>query len=305
MRARDIGLVVVTGAGSGIGRATAQRFARDGATVVCIDIDAEAAAETAAMIADGHAYAIDVADAAAYERTAAAIERAHGVPDVVVNNAGIVKIGGTLTHSVEDWQRVLGVNLSGVVHGCRLFGAQMAARGRGGQLVNIASLAAYTPTAAGPSYCTSKAGVRMLSESLRAELASEGIGVSVICPGGIRTNLWGSADHIGKDPGVADERNGLTFGVISLLERVGLGSPPEAVADAVARAVRHNLAIVPVRPEAWATYALSRLSPELLRLGARLTGEDAVELAARAADLPLVRSVLGRAGASRAPSRAA
>ena len=285
MNKHDIHLVVVTGAGSGIGRATALRFAADHAEVVCLDIDAQTARDTAAMIAErggsARGYQLDVADADAYELMATAIQTTHGVPDVVVNNAGIVAIGGTLTHSVEDWRRVIDVNLSGVVHGCRLFGAQMSARGEGGHLVNIGSLASYTPTISGPSYCTSKAAVRMLSESLRAELASEGIGVSVICPGGITTNLWGSADHLGVDAEQADDRNAVTLGFAKLAESLGAMYGPDSVATAIVRSVHHNWAVVPVRPEAWALYGLSRLSPELLRLGVRLTGENAVDTLTR------------------------
>jgi NAD(P)-dependent dehydrogenase (short-subunit alcohol dehydrogenase family) len=301
MNKRDIHLVVVTGAGSGIGRATALRFAGDGAEVVCLDIDEATARDTAAVITErggrARGYRLDVSDADAYEELAAAIAVTHGVPDVVVNNAGIVSIGGTLTHTVEDWRRVLGVNLTGVVHGCRLFGAPMSARGEGGHIVNIGSLASYTPTVAGPSYCTSKAGVRMLSESLRAELASEGIGVSVICPGGITTNLWGSADHLGVGAEETDDRNALTLGFATLALRLGAMYPPDSVAKAVVRSVHHNWAVVPVRPEAWVTYALSRLSPELLRLGVRLTGEETVEtlvrLAERSPVTPLVRRAAG------------
>lgn len=298
MKARDIQLVVVTGAGSGIGRATALRFAKDKAKVICLDLDKATAADTVSLIEQaggtGHAYRLDVTDTAAYGRTAARIKKAHGVPDVVVNNAGIVTVGGTLTTSYEDWKRVIDVNLTGVVTGCRLFGRQMAERGTGGHLVNIASLAAYTPTAAGGPYSTSKAAVRMLSESLRAELAAEKIGVSVICPGGIKTNIWRSADYVADGVHNADERNAMTYGLISLMERFGLGSPPEAVADAVARAVHHNFAIVPVRPEAWATFALSRLSPELLRLASRMTGERTVEALARTTNLPVIGTALRR-----------
>ena len=99
-----------------------------------------------------------------------------GVPDVVVNNAGIAVVGPLLAHTEEDWQRIVGVNLLGVARGCRLFGAQMAERGTGGHLVNIASAAAFAPSASLPAYATTKAAVRMLSECLRAELAGPASG---------------------------------------------------------------------------------------------------------------------------------
>ena len=108
------------------------------------------------------------------ERFAHWVRSEAGVPDVVVNNAGIAVVGPLLAHTEEDWQRIVGVNLLGVARGCRLFGAQMAERGEGGHLVNIASAAAYAPSASLPAYATTKAAVRMLSECLRAELAGGG-----------------------------------------------------------------------------------------------------------------------------------
>ena len=94
----------------------------------------------------------------------------YGVPDVVVNNAGIVVGGPFLKLSAEDWDKQLSINLMGVVHGCRVFGAKMAERGEGGHIVNIASAAAFTPTPVMAPYSVSKAGVKMLSECLRLEL---------------------------------------------------------------------------------------------------------------------------------------
>src|SRR5437899_2118278 len=122
-------LVVVTGAGSGIGRATAQRFARDGAQVIVADIDEDSAEQTVALIeasgGSAYGYCLDVADAAAWEAFAAGVRADHGVPDVLVNNAGILTSGSFLDHSAEDWERIVAINLLGVVHGCRVFGKQM------------------------------------------------------------------------------------------------------------------------------------------------------------------------------------
>ena len=173
-------LVVVTGAGSGIGRATALGFAANGARVVAADLNLAAATSVSELIAGrgGAAYArqVDVADAADMERFANWVRTEAGVPDVVVNNAGIAVVGPLLAHTEEDWQRIIGVNLLGVARGCRLFGAQMAERGTGGHLVNIASAAAFAPSATLPAYATTKAAVRMLSECLRAELAGPASG---------------------------------------------------------------------------------------------------------------------------------
>ncbi|MET7437048.1 SDR family oxidoreductase [Streptomyces sp. NPDC005568] len=197
-------LVLVTGAGSGIGRATAYAFAEAGARLVAVDRDAEAAARTAEMarlIGSPASWAetVDVSDEQAMEKLAEKVATEYGVVDVLVNNAGIGLSGSFFDTTAEDWRKVLDVNLWGVIHGCRLFGKQMAERGQGGHIVNTASAAAYQPSKALPAYSTSKAAVLMLSECLRAELAGQGIGVSAICPGFVNTNITSTARFAGVD----------------------------------------------------------------------------------------------------------
>src|SRR5206468_10843353 len=140
----------------GIGRATALAFAKRGAEVIVADINEPSALRTAELAGliggTGHAFEVDVSDASAMERFAKAVEHEHGVPDVVVNNAGIGVAGPFLATTVDDWQRVIDVNLWGVIHGARLFGRMMADRGEGGQIVNVASAAAYTPSRPLPAY---------------------------------------------------------------------------------------------------------------------------------------------------------
>jgi NAD(P)-dependent dehydrogenase (short-subunit alcohol dehydrogenase family) len=262
-------LVVVTGAGSGIGRATALGFAANGARVVAADLDLAAATSVSDLIGGrggaAHARQVDVSVADDMERFAHWVRSEAGVPDVVVNNAGIAVVGPLLAHTEEDWQRIVGVNLLGVARGCRLFGAQMAERGKGGHLVNIASAAAYAPSASLPAYATTKAAVRMLSECLRAELAGAGIGVTAICPGFTSTPIARSARYVGVPPGTEDE---VRENSARALRRRHF--PPEKVALAVMRAVLRDQAVVPVNAEARITYALSRLAPGALRALARL-----------------------------------
>jgi NAD(P)-dependent dehydrogenase (short-subunit alcohol dehydrogenase family) len=262
-------LVVVTGAGRGIGRATALGFAANGARIVAADLDLAAAESVSELIAarggTAHARQADVSAAADMERFAGWVRAEAGVPDVVVNNAGIAIVGPLLAHTEEDWQRIIGVNLLGVVRGCRLFGAQMAERGTGGHLVNIASAASYAPSASLPAYATTKAAVRMLSECLRAELAASGIGVTAICPGFTSTPIAGAARYVGL-PGGEEER--VRENTVRALRRRRF--PPEKVALAVMRAVLRDRPVVPVNAEARVTYALSRLAPGALRALARL-----------------------------------
>ncbi|MGW5282853.1 SDR family oxidoreductase [Streptomyces collinus] len=263
-------LVLVTGAGSGIGRATAFAFAEAGARVVAVDRDAEAAARTAELsrligAADAWAETADVSDEHAMEKLAERVHRDHGVLDVLVNNAGIGLSGSFFTTTTEDWRRVLDVNLWGVIHGCRLFGARMAERGQGGHIVNIASAAAYQPSRALPAYSTSKAAVLMLSECLRAELAGQDIGVTAICPGIVNTNITATARFTGVDEAEESRRRERSARLYGLRNY-----PPEKVAKAVIDAVAHNRAVVPVTPEARGAHLMSRLLPGVLRRVARV-----------------------------------
>ncbi|MGW7275610.1 SDR family oxidoreductase [Streptomyces sp. NPDC054864] len=263
-------LVLVTGAGSGIGRATAFAFAEAGARVVAVDRDAETAARTAEMsrligAPEAWGETVDVTDEQAMEKLAEKVAREYGVVDVLVNNAGIGLSGSFLDTSAEDWRKVLDVNLWGVIHGCRLFGKQMAERGQGGHIVNTASAAAYQPSKALPAYSTSKAAVLMLSECLRAELAGQGIGVSAICPGFVNTNITATARFAGVDAEEEKRRQKKSSRLYGLRNY-----PPEKVADAILRAVVKNQAVVPVTPEARGAHLMSRFTPKALRAIARL-----------------------------------
>jgi NAD(P)-dependent dehydrogenase (short-subunit alcohol dehydrogenase family) len=263
-------LVLVTGAGSGIGRATAFAFAEAGARVVAVDRDAQGAARTAEMsrlIGSPEAWAetVDVSDEQAMEKLAEKVADEYGVVDVLVNNAGIGLSGSFFDTTPEDWKKVLDVNLWGVIHGCRLFGRQMAERGQGGHIVNTASAAAYQPSKALPAYSTSKAAVLMLSECLRAELAGQGIGVSAICPGFVNTNITSTAHFVGVDATEEKRRQKKSARLYGLRNY-----PPEKVADAILRAVVRNQAVVPVTPEARGARLMSRLAPRALRAIARM-----------------------------------
>ncbi|MFI5805618.1 SDR family oxidoreductase [Streptomyces sp. NPDC051561] len=263
-------LVLVTGAASGIGRATAFAFAEAGARVVAVDRDAEGASRTAELARligapDAWAEVVDVSDAQAMEKLAEKVAADYGIVDVLVNNAGIGMAGSFMNTSVEDWKKVLDVNLWGVVHGCRTFGRQMAERGQGGHIVNTASAAAFQPSRALSAYSTTKAAVLMLSECLRAELAGQGIGVSAICPGLVNTNITATSRFTGvteEEEKRRQKRSSRLYGLRNY--------PPEKVADAILRAVVKNQAVVPVTPEARGAHLMSRFTPKALRALARM-----------------------------------
>lgn len=291
-------LVVVTGAGSGVGRATTLRFANLGSTVIAADINLDSADETSKLVADAggtaHAYHVDVSDPDAMEVFAQTVKDQHAVPDVVVNNAGFTTAGGFLEHSAADWDRLMGVNVYGVIQGCRLFGRQMVLRGEGGHIVNVASAAAYVPIPLSSPYCTTKAAVLMASECLRIELARDRIGVTAICPGFIDTGFYTSAQHLQVDEAERQRRRDLTKGAAKIL-----GRNPDAVAKAIVSAVRRNPAVRPVTTEARFGYVMSRMSPGLLRAGARFAVVDRALRVAESAVSKRVQDRISKLGAAR------
>ena len=182
---------VVTGAGSGIGRAFAVEIARRGGRVICSDIDRAGVEETAELIGErALARNCDVSDASAVADMADAAEAWLGKPvDLVVNNAGIGAGGSVIGETpLELWRRTLDVNLWGVIHGCHVFAPRMRAAGRGG-IVNVASAASFAAAPRMSAYNVSKAAVLALSETLAAELAGTGVGVTVLCPTFVKTNI--------------------------------------------------------------------------------------------------------------------
>ena len=256
---------LITGAGGGIGGATAMRFARDGVRhLLLVDINEGALQRTAALVREAGGNVTicqtDVADAAAMEALAAAFAAGPGVPDIIVNNAGIGVAGPFLDTPLADLQRIVGVNLWGVVHGCRLFGAQLVERGRGGHIVNVASAAAFAPSTILPAYSMTKAAVLMLSECLRVELAPHGIGVSAVCPGLVSTGIEHRAVYVGSDAAAIAARRRASLRVYRLRRYSA-----DRVARRIVTAIRHNTAVVPVTAEAHLLRGLSRVAPGVNR----------------------------------------
>jgi short-subunit dehydrogenase len=186
---------VVTGAGSGIGRAFALEIAERGGKVVCVDIDETRADETVALIEREHpgaayAFRCDVARRADVEVLARFSESLFERPvTLVINNAG-VGIGGKHVGDIgfDNWEWALGINLWGVVHGCEIFAPQLRRAGRGG-IINVASAAGFAAAPSMAVYNTSKAAVMSLSETMAAEMSGTGVAVTVLCPTFVKTNV--------------------------------------------------------------------------------------------------------------------
>ena len=253
---------LVTGAASGIGHETALAFAREGASIVAVDLDAARLQETSRLIeAMGRrclALGCDVSDQATVDALAANVAAEIGAPDVVVNNAGVGFLGPFLDTPISAWHQVIGVNLMGVVHISRAFLPGMIAAGGARHLVNVASAAGLHPVPNLSAYSASKHAVLGLSDALAMELRDTGVGVTVVCPGVINTPIVRNRNTVA--PGVP----------ASALEKIvqqyqATGAHPSLVGMRIVRAVKRGEDIVLVGPSAAAVFHARRLSRSLLR----------------------------------------
>jgi NAD(P)-dependent dehydrogenase (short-subunit alcohol dehydrogenase family) len=255
-------IVVITGAGSGIGHELALLCARRGALLALCDINDRAVATTAEMArkagADVMASRVDVSDAEAMTRFAEATIARFGRVDLVVNNAGVALVGGLLDTSRKDWEWLIGINVMGVVHGCDAFLPAMIESGRGGHVVNLSSAAGLLANPQLSAYSATKFAVFGLSEALRMELKPHGIGVTAVCPGIINTGITQTSPIRGSgDTGERRERLASTY--------AKRGYTAKRVADNILRAVDRNRAVAPIAAEAHIMYVLSRTVPPLAR----------------------------------------
>lgn len=191
----------ITGGGSGIGLGMAKAFAREGATVAIADVRAdhldEAVRSAAAEGLSLHPFALDVTDREAFARVADAVEAALGPVTFLALNAGIGVIGHIKDATYADWDWLLGVNLGGVINGVRTFVPRLRAHGLGGHVMATASMGGLIVASSGGVYSAAKFGVVAMMQCLREDLAGEGIGVSVLCPAAVNTNIH---QHYGMRP---------------------------------------------------------------------------------------------------------
>jgi NAD(P)-dependent dehydrogenase (short-subunit alcohol dehydrogenase family) len=222
-------VAVVTGAGHGIGAATAARLARDGATVAVCDINESAAEQTAARIAAGQgkaqAFVADVADREAVPRLVARIEASLGPIDILENNAGRLVPGTALTQEIDEWERTLAVNVGSVFLMCRAVLPGMRERSAG-VIVNTGSVSGLVGEPDLVAYNTSKAAIINLTRQLAADYSRDGIRVNCVCPGWIRTGF--------NDPLFPDWTEEAIQDLVERQVPLGRQGTAEEIADAVA-----------------------------------------------------------------------
>lgn len=249
-------VAIVTGAGSGIGEALSRALAARGDTVIVSDIDGAAAERVAGDIGQrATAAKVDVRDAAAVQALVDDTVAAHGRLDLIVNNAGIGVGGDVLELTVAHWDRIIDINLRGVVHGVQAAYPVMA-RQRSGHIVNIGSVAGLTPPPYLAPYVATKHAVVGLSLSLRGEAKAHNVGVTVVCPGWTDTPILDSTgpDDLPKPPSIEG-------GARESAERMGKLYSPQALAQDIIRGIERNKAMVVVPRQARVLWRIARIAP--------------------------------------------
>jgi NADP-dependent 3-hydroxy acid dehydrogenase YdfG len=252
----------VTGGASGLGLSMVRAFSASGMQVAVADVEQSALDRVAAEFQDGQARIlplhVDVTDRAALAAAADETEAAFGPVHVVCNNAGVA-VGGSIDQmTFADWDWVLGVNVDGVVNGIQTFLPRMLAHGQGGHFVNTASLAGQFAVPGLSVYNASKFAVVGLSEAMRLDLADKGIGVSVLCPGVVRTNIFDSGRN--RPAALSRERDTAAHVLMSDVEDaerqarleaiLAEALDPALVGDMVVHGIRENELYIFTHPEA-------------------------------------------------------
>jgi NAD(P)-dependent dehydrogenase (short-subunit alcohol dehydrogenase family) len=244
---------VITGAASGLGRALALELARDGWTIGIVDVNEPGAEQTLRLVEEaggaGEAYPCDVRDSDRVVAMADHFFGQWGTVSLLINNAGIAAVGFVGEIDIAEWRRSVDVNVMGTVNGCHAFVPRMKAHG-GGHIVNIASSAGIVGLPEMAPYNMTKAAVISLSETLRAELALSGIGVTVACPTFFDTNLLDTMTC--TDPFQTEFAH-------SAFEN-SKATPDDIARGIIAAARRGKLYVMPQSAARW-TWATKRLSP--------------------------------------------
>ena len=225
-------VAVITGAGGGVGSALARQLAELGCHLALVDIAEQPLSELAAALGDSDVnistHVVDITSEPQMAALPGAVLERHGKVNILVNNAGITYQKSFATHTLEDWDKIIGINLWGVIYGCHHFLEALQSSGEA-HIVNLSSMSAFVGLPGQTSYCATKAAVRLLSESMSAELAEHNIGVTSVHPGAIKTDMI-QATLKNSDDISAAQRN------YELAQKIGV--TPEHVAQRIIQAIR-------------------------------------------------------------------
>ena len=252
MKALRARTAFVTGAGSGIGRALAHELSLAGANLALTDIDEVGLRQTVDTLPARvrvSAHLCDASNRGQMERARDEALAHHGAMHLVINNAGITIYSRFDEYSDQDIERLIGINLMGVIYGCRMWLPTLKAQEEA-HIVNISSMASFAGLPYQSLYSATKAAVRMLSESMSVELANTGVGVTAVFPGTVRTNVLASAAS--KDAAVTDTLS-------NLMKRFGL--PSEVAAQRIVRAILDNEPELRMCAESWLLEYAKRFRP--------------------------------------------
>jgi len=250
-------VAVVTGAGGGLGRALCKELADKGANLALVDISADSLDKARDHLGDfagrTTTHIVDVTNREQMKKMADDVIKEHGQVNLLINNAGITLQKNFSTHSLEDWDRIFGINLWGVIHGLHFFDEHLKAADNA-HVVNLSSMSAFVGLPAQSSYCATKAAVELLSSALWGEWGAEGIGVTHVHPGAIRTDMILATLEDSDDIETAKKNYELAM-------KMGIDADKAAVK--IINAVERNKKKIRIGKEAFIFDYLSRFAPGL------------------------------------------
>jgi len=251
-------VAVITGGGGGIGRSVACALAAKGCDIALGDINQEALDESKAALSEygvnTSLHIVDVTRYEAIEAFAAEVIAEHGKVNILDNNAGITIQKSFETHSVADWDRMIGINLMGVIYGCKAFlpALKEAAKNQGAHIINMSSMAGFLGLPNQASYCSTKSAVRMISETLYSELNEHNIGVTSVHPGAIKTDMILATLAESDDVKSAEK----SYKMVKKM-----GNTAEYAADRIVRAIEKNSLRIRIGKDAIILEILKRFFP--------------------------------------------
>lgn len=250
-------VAVITGGGSGIGQALACQLGAKGCHLALVDVNRKGMQETKKMLSGEDVkisiHVADVSDEKVMSALPEAVIKAHGKVNLLFNNAGITYAKTFEGHSLQDWKKIIGINLWGVIYGCHFFLPHLKEQAGNAHIINLSSMVAFMGPPQQSSYSATKAAIKGFSESLWAELHGEGVGVTVVHPGAIRTSIMDEALKSAEDQDAFARTK-------ALVDKMAM--PVEKAAKKILKAVRKDQMRVVIGTDAMLFEGLKRAMPD-------------------------------------------